>query len=66
MIHEVFAARVIDGELSIVLEGPDGDHPYHNRLGVLGIAQHYLISMLKNYRDGDLLAHIVWANEEEE
>ncbi len=66
MIHTVFDAEVIEGELSIVLERYDDDYPHYSRLGVLSIAQHYLISMLKNYRDGDLLAHIVWANEEEE
>ena len=66
MIHTVFDAAVIDVELNIVLEGPDGDHPHLNRLGVLGIARHYLITMIKNYRDGDLLNHIIWANDEEE
>ena len=66
MIHTVLDAAVIDGELNIVLEGPDSDHPHLNRLGVLGIAQHYLIAMIKNYRDGDLLNHIIWTNDEEE
>ena len=64
MIRTMLSAEVIDGELNILLQEHDDDDPHLSRLGVLRIVEHYLITMIENYRNGDLLDDIVWDEEE--
>jgi hypothetical protein len=59
--------EIIDGECWVIVEEDDPELDYlASRQGVLIIARHYLLTMLNEYRNGDLLEHIVWNNDEEE
>ena len=67
LFAEVLNAQLIDGEVHLLVQEFDaytGGPPYLSRLGTLTITQGYLIEMLKNYRNGDLLSDIVWDEEE--
>ena len=67
MIHEVRHMEIRDGACWVIVEQDDPKLDYlASRQGVLIIAQHYLLKMLNEYRNGDLLEHIVWNNDEEE
>lgn len=67
MIHEVRHMEIMDGACWVIVEQDDPEQDYPaSRQGVLIIAQHYLLTMLNEYRNGDLLEHIVWNNDEEE
>ena len=66
MIHEVINAQFINGSVHLLVQEFEENYPYPSRLGMLTITQGYLIEMLSNYRNGDLLEHIVWNNDEEE
>ena len=67
MIHEVRHREIMDGACWVIVEQDDPGQDYlASRQGVLIIAQHYLLRMLNEYRNGDLLEHIVWNNDEEE
>ena len=61
---EVINAQLIDREVHLLVQEFDAGPPYLSRLGTLTITQGYLIEMLKNYRNGDLLSDIVWDEEE--
>jgi hypothetical protein len=59
--------EIIDRECWVIVEEDDPELDYlASRQGVLIIARHYLLTMLNEYRNGDLLEHIVWNNDEEE
>jgi hypothetical protein len=64
MIHTVFDAEVIEGQLNILLERSDDDYPHYSRLGLLSITPHYLIAMIRQHRNGELLNQIIWDEEE--
>lgn len=64
MTHEVIDAQLIDRAVHLLVQEFEEEHPYSSRLGVLTITQGYLIEILKNYRNGDLLDDIVWDEEE--
>jgi len=64
MIHEIIDAEHFENSVHLLVQEHQEDHPHLSRLGVLTITQGYLITMLKNYRNGDLLSDIVWDEEE--
>jgi len=64
MIHEIIDAQFSNGSVHLLVQEFEDNHPYPSRLGMLTITQGYLIAMLKNYRNGDLLSDIVWDEEE--
>ena len=65
MIHEVIDAEHFENSVHLLVQEHQEDYPHSSRLGVLTITQGYLIEILKNYRNGDLLDDIVWDEEEE-
>ena len=67
MIHEIRHMEIRDGACWVIVEQDDPEQDcLASRQGVLIIAQHYLLKMLNEYRNGDLLEHIVWNSDEEE
>ena len=64
MTYEVINAEFFGRMVHLVVQEFEEEYPYASRIGVLAITQGYLIEMLKNYRNGDLLSDIVWDEEE--
>ena len=64
MTYEVINAEFFERMVRLVVQEFEEEYPYASRIGVLDITQGYLIEMLKNYRNGDLLSDIVWDEEE--